>query len=35
MRDWVLIALPFAVVVYFLVCPDDFFAMVEWIRHMR
>ena len=32
MRDWILILLPVAVVVYFLVYPDAFSAVVAWVQ---
>jgi hypothetical protein len=32
MRDWLLLALPVIVVVYFLIFPDQFFALVAWGR---
>jgi len=34
MRDWVLVLTPIAVVVYFIVYPDQFHAFMMWIERL-
>jgi hypothetical protein len=31
MRDWMLILIPFAIIVYFLLYPGDFNALIAWL----
>ncbi len=34
MRDWLLIAAPFGAALYFLLYPDQFRAVTDWLAHL-
>jgi hypothetical protein len=33
MREWLLVLVPIALVIYFLVYPDQFHAITNWLTH--
>jgi hypothetical protein len=34
MRDWVIIAIPAAIIAYWLVYPDQFYAAAKWLTRL-